>query len=176
MSQVEQRKTKQPLHPAPYTELQRINRLNAHNGARYRYTSQRESCAYFSLVPLFYVNPRLSVRLWGARSRRHSNSSKQQQSQLNILAVTTNARLGFPHRAGRYRPGGPSFSSPVRRSYRGMKGSLIRGWGLILPACGETLTFPREATPATHPARLDWPRAGGEAPSANGIGAQKTLD
>ena len=43
-------------------------------------------------------------------------------------------RLGFPHRAGRYRPGGPLFSSPVRRSCRGAEGFLIKEWGLIVPA------------------------------------------
>ena len=44
--------------------------------------------------------------------------------------------LGFPHRAGRCQPGGPPFSSPVRRSCRCVEGFMIRGCGLILPGCG----------------------------------------
>ena len=32
-----------------------------------------------------------------------------------------------------------------------MEANLIRGWGLILPGCDGTLTFPREATPAARP-------------------------
>ena len=42
--------------------------------------------------------------------------------------------LGFPHRAGRYRPGGPPFSSSVCWSGRCMKGFPIRGWNHIYPA------------------------------------------
>ena len=42
--------------------------------------------------------------------------------------------LGFPHRAGRYRPGGPPpFSSPVCWSCRCMEGLPIRGWDHIPP-------------------------------------------
>ena len=37
--------------------------------------------------------------------------------------------LGVPHRAGRYQPGGPPFSSPACRC---MQGFLIQGWYLIL--------------------------------------------
>ena len=44
--------------------------------------------------------------------------------------------LGFPHRARRCQPGGPPFSSPVRRSCRCVEGFMIRGCGLILPGCG----------------------------------------
>ena len=41
--------------------------------------------------------------------------------------------LGFPHPAGRYRPGGFAFSSPYGWSCRDMDGFLIRGWELIVP-------------------------------------------
>ena len=41
--------------------------------------------------------------------------------------------MRFPHPAGRYRPGGSSFSSPSGWSCRCMEGSLMRGWELILP-------------------------------------------
>ena len=40
--------------------------------------------------------------------------------------------LGFPHRAGRYRPVGSPFSSPGCRGFRDMEGFLIRGWNPIL--------------------------------------------
>ena len=40
--------------------------------------------------------------------------------------------LGFPHRAGRYRPVGSPLSSPVRWSCRYMEGFLIRGRDLSL--------------------------------------------
>ena len=79
------------------------------------------------------------------------------------LALRTTPRLRFPHRAGRYRPGGPPFSSPIRPSCRGMEGYLIRGWRLIFPWCGRNAPLIGRA--------LGPPRA----PSANGIGAQKTL-
>ena len=42
-------------------------------------------------------------------------------------AGSTNPRLRFSHRAGRYRPRGPPFASPVRWSFRCMGGFLI--WG-----------------------------------------------
>ena len=41
--------------------------------------------------------------------------------------------LGIPHSVGRYRPEGPSVTSPVRRGCRCMEGSMIGGWHLILP-------------------------------------------
>ena len=40
--------------------------------------------------------------------------------------------LGLPYRAGRYRPGGPPFSPPVRRSCGGTEGFMIRRWDPIL--------------------------------------------
>ena len=43
------------------------------------------------------------------------------------------AGLGFPHRARRYRPGGPPFSSPVCWSCRCMEENPIRGWEHIPP-------------------------------------------
>ena len=41
--------------------------------------------------------------------------------------------LGFPHRAGRYRLGGPPFSSPIRRRCGDTEIYPIREWDLILP-------------------------------------------
>ena len=41
--------------------------------------------------------------------------------------------LGFPHLAGRYRPGGPAFSSLSYWRYRDMERFLIRGWYFVLP-------------------------------------------
>ena len=41
-------------------------------------------------------------------------------------------RLGFPHYAGWYRPGGSPFSSPGCRSCRCMEGFLIRAWNPTL--------------------------------------------
>ena len=43
------------------------------------------------------------------------------------------AILGFPHHAGRFRPGGSPFSSPGCRSCRCMEGFLIRGWDPVVP-------------------------------------------
>ena len=43
--------------------------------------------------------------------------------------------VGFPQRAGRYRPGGPSFLSQVYWVCKCMEGLLIRGWHIILPGC-----------------------------------------
>ena len=54
--------------------------------------------------------------------------------------------LGFPHPAGRYRPGGSAFSSPGCWSCRDMEGFLTRGWELILPGCGGTSALARGAT------------------------------
>ena len=55
-------------------------------------------------------------------------------------------RLGFPHRAERYRPGRSAFSSPFCRSCGYMAGFLIRGWELVLLGCGGTSTFSRGET------------------------------
>ena len=41
--------------------------------------------------------------------------------------------LGFPHRAGRYRPCGSPFSSPHCWSCRRMEGFLLQGWESVLP-------------------------------------------
>ena len=41
--------------------------------------------------------------------------------------------LGFPHRAGRCRPGGSPFSSPGCRSCRRMERILIREWDSVVP-------------------------------------------
>ena len=54
--------------------------------------------------------------------------------------------LGFPHPAGRYRPGGSLFSSPGCWSCSDMEGFLIRGWDPIFPGCGGTSTLSRKAT------------------------------
>ena len=43
--------------------------------------------------------------------------------------------LGFPHSAGRNRPGGPPFSSPVCWNCRCTEIFMIRGWDLVLPRC-----------------------------------------
>ena len=40
--------------------------------------------------------------------------------------------LGFPHRAGRCRPGGKRLSYPIRWGCRCMEGFLFRGWSLTL--------------------------------------------
>ena len=42
-----------------------------------------------------------------------------------------------------------------------MEGLLNRGWGLILPVCGEIVGFPQGATPAARASPSDWSRAGG---------------
>ena len=41
--------------------------------------------------------------------------------------------LGFPHRTGRFRPGGSAFSSSGFRSCKGIKVFFIRGWKPIFP-------------------------------------------
>ena len=53
--------------------------------------------------------------------------------------------LGFSNPAGRYRPGGSSFSSLGCWS-KDMGGFLTRGWELILPECGGTSALSRGAT------------------------------
>ena len=80
--------------------------------------------------------------------------------------------LGFPHPAGRYRPGGSAFSSPGCWSCRDMEGFLTRGWELILPGCGGTSALARGATLAArrlrkpqpisdHPVGLGFPHPAG---------------
>lgn len=56
--------------------------------------------------------------------------------------------MGFPHRAARYRPRGSLFSTPCCWSCTCMEGILTRGWDLILPGCGGTLTLAQGATVA----------------------------
>ena len=51
--------------------------------------------------------------------------------------------FGFPHPAGKYRPGGSSFSSRGRSCCRDMECFTIRGRELILPDCGGTSTWAR---------------------------------
>ena len=81
--------------------------------------------------------------------------------------------LGFPHPAGRYRPGGSAFSSPGCWSCRDMEGFLTRGWELILPGCGGTSALARGATLAArwlherhpisnHPVGLGFPHPAGQ--------------
>ena len=68
--------------------------------------------------------------------------------------------LGFPHRAGRFRPGESPSSSPGCRSCKGIEVFLIRGWEPIFPgvrwfhvrsranqrsACGAEVSTPCEA-------------------------------
>ena len=70
--------------------------------------------------------------------------------------------LGFPHRAGRCRPGRTRFSSPGCQSCRDMEACLNRGWVPILPGCdGTERGLPRGSTPAARALPPDWPRAGG---------------
>ena len=65
------------------------------------------------------------------------------------MIVTELGVSTFTQRAGRYRPGEPLFSSPVRPSCRRMEGFLIRGWVLVPPGgAGSTnlrLGFPHRA-------------------------------
>ena len=83
--------------------------------------------------------------------------------------VSNQSVAGFPHPAGRYRPGGSAFSSP---SCRDIEGFLIRRWELIIPGCGGTLALARGATLAArslrepqpignHPVRLGFPNPAG---------------
>ena len=55
--------------------------------------------------------------------------------------------LGFPHRAGRYRPGEPPFLSLDWWSCRYMEGFMIWGWHFILSGCRwlYALGFPHSA-------------------------------
>ena len=52
------------------------------------------------------------------------------------------AGLGFPHPAGRYRPGESAFTSPGSWSCRDMDGFLIRGWEIKLPGVRWLSTIP----------------------------------
>ena len=51
--------------------------------------------------------------------------------------------LGFPHPAGRCRPGGSAFYFPGYWSCRGMEGFLIWGRELILRGCGGPRRWPK---------------------------------
>ena len=51
----------------------------------------------------------------------------------------TNLRLGVPHRAGRYRPRGAPFSSPVCWSCGYAEGFLVQGWDLVPPRVARAL-------------------------------------
>ena len=75
--------------------------------------------------------------------------------------------LGFPHLAGKYRPGDPRFRPKVDEvSCRDMEGYLIQGQDPVLPGCGGTSTLSREATLAarwlheTQPIRMSNPPVG----------------
>ena len=57
--------------------------------------------------------------------------------------------VGFPHLAGRYRPGGSAFLSPGCLSCSDMEGFLVRGRNLILAGCGGTSALAGGATLAT---------------------------
>ena len=50
--------------------------------------------------------------------------------------------VAFPHHAGRCRPEGSTFLSPVDRSCKNMKGFTIRGCYPILPRYGGTSIAP----------------------------------
>ena len=54
--------------------------------------------------------------------------------------------LGFPHLAGRCRPGGSAFSSPGCRTCRDMERFLIREYEIIPPGCTGTSALAREPT------------------------------
>ena len=53
--------------------------------------------------------------------------------------------LGFPHCAGRSRPGGSQFSSLICRSCKCMEGFLIREWDIILPGGDAGSTNPSQS-------------------------------
>ena len=80
--------------------------------------------------------------------------------------------LGFPHHAGRYRPGRTRSSSPGCRSYRHMEGCLNRTWGPIVPRFGRIGGFAPRGNPRRAPALADGGLGGGG--STNGIGARRT--
>ena len=53
--------------------------------------------------------------------------------------------LGFPHPAGRYRPGESAFMSPGCWSCRDMEGILAWGWEIILPGVRWLSTIPSQS-------------------------------
>ena len=81
--------------------------------------------------------------------------------------------LGFPHRAGRYRPGRSLISSPVRLSSIDVEISVNRGRDPILPKCGATVTFPRPTTLVERPAPPHWMIVGVGTPLTNGVPGKK---
>ena len=55
---------------------------------------------------------------------------------------TQGMTAGFPHRAGRYRPGGNNVFVPgLLELCMYKKKIMTRGWKLILPGCGGTSTL-----------------------------------
>ena len=76
-------------------------------------------------------------------------------------SATGQCGWGFHTVRGGFDPGGSPFSSPRCRSCRCMEGLLNRGWGPVLPVCGEMVGFHRGATPAASASPPDWPRADG---------------
>ena len=54
--------------------------------------------------------------------------------------------VGFPRRAGRYRPDGILFSSPGCWNWRCMAGFLIQRWDVILPEYGGSSTLAKGTT------------------------------
>ena len=76
-------------------------------------------------------------------------------------SATGQCGWGFHTVRGGFDPGGSPFSSPRCRSCRCIEGLLNRGWGPILPVCGEIVGFPQGATPAARASPSDWSRAGG---------------
>ena len=80
--------------------------------------------------------------------------------------------VGFPHPAGRYRPGRSAITSPGYWSCRDMEGFLTRGWDIIISGCGGTSALARGATLAArwihepqpisnHPVGLGFPHPAG---------------
>ena len=80
--------------------------------------------------------------------------------------------LGFPHLAGRYRPGAFAFASLRCWSRKDMQGFLVRVWEIILPGCGGTSWLARGAILAArrlhkpqpisnHPVGLGFPHPAG---------------
>ena len=74
--------------------------------------------------------------------------------------------LGFPHPAGRYRPGGSEFTFPGCWSCRDMDGFPTRGWEITLSGCGGTLGV----VPRGKPRRALAPGAPVNQQSPSGVG------